>query len=263
MWSLSHNTRKVLFLAAALIALVLGAWAALEVPASLPASELRLARIRSLLGLFFLGFPLWAWFKAPDSPARLLAIFGLCFGFLLMGAPSFESRVMRGVLDSVAILALYTGITALVHFLLLFPSRHRFLSWRWAPVVLYAPAVTVVLVSIATLVVSIPTASRYLGMLFIIFGAVYLVSAIVLLIWRYVAAKRAERAMHGLGLMLGSTLAVFGPLLLYPVFTNVWPDSVRFYRVIYSMYSPPLTLPLIPIAFSVAAVRSARSRRGA
>lgn len=231
-------------------------------PTGLPASELRLARTRSLLGLFFLGFPFWAWFKSPDSPARLLAVFGLSFGFLLMGAPSFESRAMRGVLDSVAILALYTGITALVHFLLAFPSRHWFLDRRWAPVVLYAPAVIVVLVSVGTLIGPIQITSRYLGMLSIIFGAVYFLSAIVLLIWRYVAASRADRARHGLGIMLVSTLAAFGPLLLYPVLTTLWPDSARFYQIFYSTYSPPLTLALIPIGFSVAAVRSARSNRG-
>jgi membrane-associated protease RseP (regulator of RpoE activity) len=40
-------------------------------PTGLPAGEIRLARTRSLLGLFFLGFPFWAWFKSPDSPAPI------------------------------------------------------------------------------------------------------------------------------------------------------------------------------------------------
>ncbi len=232
-------------------------------PTGLPATEIRLARTRSLLGLFFLGFPFWAWFISPGSPALLLAIFGLSFGFLLMGAPYFESPAVRSVLDGVAILALYTGITALVHFLLAFPSRRRFLDRRWAPVVLYGPAVFVVLVSVGTLNLPVEITSRnVLGMLSTVFGAAYFLSAIVLLIWRYVAASRADRAKHGLGIMLGGTLAAFGPLLLHPVVTSLWPDSARYYQIIYSTYSPPLTLVLIPIAFSVAAVRSARSKRG-
>jgi hypothetical protein len=233
-------------------------------PTGLPAREIRLARTRSLLGLFFLGFPFWAWFKSPDSPALLLAVFGLSFGFLLMGAPSFESPAVRSVLDGVAILALYTGIAAFVHFLLAFPSRRRFLDRRWAAVVLYGPAVIVVLVSVATLNLPIEIISRnVIGMLSTLFGALYFLSAVVLLIWRYVAASRADRARHGLGIMLLGTLAAFVPLLLYPVVTSLWPGSARYYQIIASTYSPPLTMVLVPIAFSVAAVRSARNRKGA
>jgi membrane-associated protease RseP (regulator of RpoE activity) len=233
-------------------------------PTGLPTSDIRLARTRSLLGLFFLVFPLWAWFKSPDSPALPLAIFGLSFGFLLMGAPSFESPAVRSVLDGVAILALYMGITALVHFLLAFPSRRRFLDRRWAAVVLYGPAVLVVLLSVGTLNLPIEIISRnVLSMLSTLFGALYFLSAIVLLIWRYVAASRADRAKYGLGIMLLGTLAAFVPLLLYPVVTSLWPGSARYYQIIASTYSPPLTLALIPIAFSVAVVRSARSTKGA
>jgi hypothetical protein len=233
-------------------------------PAGLPANEIRLARTRSLLGLLFLGFPFWAWVVSPDSPARLLAYFGLSFGFLLMGAPYFDSPAVRSVLDGVAILALYTGMAALVHFLLAFPSRRPFLDRWWAPVVLYGPAVIVALISVGTLTLPLEIISRnLLGMLATIVGAAYFLSAIVLLVWRYVAASRAERGRHGLGIMLVGTLAAFGPLLLYPVVTSLWPDSARFYQIFYSTYSPPLTLALIPVAFSVAAVRSARSRRAA
>jgi hypothetical protein len=233
-------------------------------PTGLPTSEIRLARTRSLLGLFFLGFPFWAWFKSPDSPALLLAIFGLSFGFLLMGAPSFASPAVRSVLDGVAILALYMGLTALVHFLLAFPSRRRFLDRRWATGVLYGPAVIVVLVTVGMLNLPTEIVSRnVLGVLSTLFGALYFLSAILLLIWRYVAASRADRAKHGLGIMLLGTLAAFVPLLLYPVVTSLWPGSARYYQIIASTYSPPLTLALIPIAFSVAAVRSARSQKGA
>jgi hypothetical protein len=237
-------------------------------PTGLPASELSLARTRSLLGLLFLGFPLWAWFKSPDSPALLLGIFGLSFGFLLMGAPSFESPAVRSVLDGVGILALYTGIAALVHFLLAFPSRHRLLDRRWSRAVLYGPAVILVLVSVGTLnlpneIIPRDVLSTVLSVLATLFGALYFLAAIVLLIWRYGAASRADRATHSLGMMLVGTLAAFVPLLLYPVVTSLWPASTKYYQIIASTYSPPLTLALIPIAFSVAAVRSARSMKGA
>ena len=231
-------------------------------PTGLPANEIRLARTRSLLGLSFLGFTFWAWLRSPDSPALLLAIFGMSFGFLLMGAPYFESPVVRSVLDGVAILALYMGLAALVHFLLAFPARHPFLDRRWAAGLLYGPALIAVLVSVGTLSLPLPIMSRsLLGVLSVIVSAAYFLSAIVLLVWRYVAATRAERTTHGLGIMLAGTVAAFGPLLLYPLVTNVWPGSAKYYQIFYSTYSPPLTLALIPAAFSVAAVRSARSRR--
>jgi membrane-associated protease RseP (regulator of RpoE activity) len=233
-------------------------------PTRLPARELRLARTRSLLGLCFLAFTFWAWFKAPDGPTLPLAIFGLTFGFLLMGAPPFESPAVRNVLDTVAILALYTGLAAFVHFLLAFPSRHRFLDRRWSAVVLYGPAVILVLVTVGTLNLPVEIVSRnVVGMLSILFGALYFLSAFVLLIWRYGTASPADRAAHGLGIMLVGILAAFVPLLLYPVVTGLWPGSTKYYEIIASTYSPPLTLALIPIAFSVAVIRSARRKKGA
>ena len=150
---------------------------------------------------------------------------------------------MRSALDGVAILALYMGMTALVHFLLAFPSRRRFLDRRWAAVILYGPAVIVVLLTVGALNLPIEITSRkVLGMSSLLFGAGYFLAAIVLLIWRYVAANRADRAKHGLGIMLLGTLAAFVPLLLYPVVTRLWPGSTRYYQIIASTYSPPLTL---------------------
>jgi hypothetical protein len=121
--------------------------------------------------------------------------------------------------------------------------------------------VIVVFITIGTLAFPISLISRnVLGMSSLILGALYFLSAIVLLIWRYLSASRADRITHGLRVMLVGTLAAFVPLILHPVVTSLWPGSARYYRVIASTYSPPLTLVLIPIAFSVAAVRSARRR---
>ncbi len=99
----------------------------------------------------------------------------------------------------------------------------------------------VVLVSVGMLHLPISaTARNVLGMSSVLFGALYFLSAIVLLIWRYVAASRADRAKHGLGIMLVGTLAAFLPLLLYPVITRLWPSSAKYYQIIASTYSPPL-----------------------
>ena len=46
---------------------------------------------------------------------------------------------------------------------------------------------------------------------------------------------------------LAGTLAAFVPLVLYPLVTRLWPGSARYYQIIASTYSPPLTLALIPM----------------
>jgi hypothetical protein len=163
----------------------------------------------------------------------------------------------------VGILALYTGLAALVHFLLAFPSRHRFLDRKWSAVVLYGPAVILVLVTVGTLNLPVEIISRnVVGMLSMFVGALYFLSAVMLLIWRYGTASPADRAAHGLGVMLVGILAAVVPLLLYPVVTGLWPGTAKYYEIVASTYSPPLTLALIPLAFSVATIRSARSKTG-
>ena len=259
----SQNGTRMILLALAGVALALGGLAALEVlnQTDLPRSEIQLALTRSLLGLLFLAFPFWAWLSSPVGPARLLAIFGLSFGFLLMGAPSFEAPAVRSVLDGVGILALFTGLAALVHFLLAFPNRRGFLDRRWAPTLLYGPVAFVVIVSVAMLNLPLATNVRgVLGTLSALFGGVYLLTAVLLLIWRYGAASRGERAEHGLGIMLLGVLVAAAPVLLYPVVVGLWPEGIRYYQIIYSSYSPPLTLALIPITFSLAVMWSAGSR---
>ncbi|MBI4266736.1 MAG: hypothetical protein HY657_20405 [Acidobacteria bacterium] len=234
-------------------------------PARLRPSDVILARGRSFLGLCFLGFTLWAWFASPGTTTTLLAVFGQSFGFLLMGTPYFASRALRDAVGSVVVVTFVVGIVALVHFLLAFPSRRAFLDRRWATVILYGPGAIVALITIGDLVHPIELKSGrgnlVIGMLYNVFMAVYFLWAIVLLVWRYVATQPSERAMHGLGIMLASTVLAFGPFLVYPIVTSLWPASMKAYQL-YSPYSS-FTFALIPIAFSVAAVRSARSKRAA
>jgi hypothetical protein len=87
--------------------------------------------------------------------------------------------------------------------------------------------------------------------------AAYVLWAIVLLVHRYIATPRAERGKHGLGLMLGGTVAVVVPFLFLAVSSGFWSAAVTAYRA-YSPYAAA-TFSIVPLAFSVAAVRSARN----
>ena len=232
-------------------------------PARLRPSDVVRARGRSFLGLCFIGFTLWAWLASPGATTTLLAVAGLSFGFLGLGTPYFASRALRGAADSLGVVALVIGIVAVVHFLLAFPSRRAFLDRPWATLVLYAPGVILALISIGGLVLPIELSSRrgntFMGMLYTVFLGVYLIWAIVLLVRRYMGTPPAERTIHGLGLMLASTVVVFAPFLFFAIVPSLWPASMKAYQL-YSPYSG-FTFGLIPIAFSVAAVRSGRSKR--
>lgn len=225
-------------------------------PAGLRASDVVRARGRTVLGLCFLGFTLWALIASPGAATTLLAVAGLSFGFLALGTPYFPSRAIRDTLDGIGAVAFFTAMVAVVHFLLAFPLRRPFLGRRWAPWLLYAPGIVLALLSIGDILLTI---DLRLGTLWGVFLVVYFLWAIVLLVWRYVATPRSERRGHGLDLMVGSGLVVVVPFVFFAIVPGLWPASMKAYQV-YSPYAAA-TFSLIPIAFSVAAVRSGRSSR--
>jgi len=230
-------------------------------PTGQPAIELVRARSRSILGLCLVGFTVWAFITSPTAVTMLLAVAGLSFGFLMLGAPYFAPGIVRQALNVAAVLAFSIGLVVVVHYLLAFPARGRFLERPWARWFLYAPAVALAIPSIGNVVLP-PTLRvnvRLLGTLWTGLSLAYFLWAIVLLVQRYVATPRAERSKHGLGLMLGGTLAAAVPFLFFAVAPGLWPASVRAYDA-YSPYAVG-TISIVPLAFSVAAVRSARSGR--
>ena len=191
----------------------------------------------------------------------LLAIAGLSFGFLMLGTPYFAPGLVRQALNVAAVLAFAIGMVVVVHYLLAFPSRGRFLGRPWALWFVYAPAVALAIPSIGNVVLppALRVNIRLLGALWTGASLAYLIWATVLLVQRYVATPGAERSKHGLGLMLGGTLAAAAPFLFFAVAPGVWPASVRASHA-YSPYAAG-TFSVVPLAFSVAAVRSARSSR--
>lgn len=227
-------------------------------PTGLPPIDVVRARSKSVLGLCLLAFTLWAFLTSPSTATMLLAVAGVSFGFLALGAP-YTSGVVRDVFDVLATLAFAIGTVVVVHFLLAFPARGRFLERPSAPWFLYVPTITLAIPSAVNVVLRLGVVTRVLGTLWGLFLPAYVLWAIVLLVRRYVATPRPERSTHGLGLMFGATLAAVVPFLFLASASSLWPATARAYHL-YSPYASA-TFSIIPLAFSVAAVRSGRSTK--
>ena len=230
-------------------------------PTGQPPLDVARARSRSVFGLCLVGFTAWAFIASPGAATMLLAVAGLCFGFLALGSPYVAPGIPRQGLNAIATLAFTVGMVVVVHFLLAFPSRGRFLERPWAPWFLYAPAVALATPSIGNVVLpsTLRVDVRVLGTLWTVLSFAYFLWAIALLVQRYVATPRVERSKHGLGLMLGATVAVAVPFLFFTVAPGLWPASLRASQA-YSPYATA-TFSIVPLAFAVAAVRSATSSR--
>jgi PDZ domain len=226
--------------------------------AALPDKDTYVTRAATVLGLCYLGFTLWAYFAAPTTATALLAFFGLSFGLSFLGTPYFESPAVRTAVNTIVTDFLLLGVAALVHFLLAFPTRRPFLDRPSGTKILYAPAVVLAVLTTGFSIVQ-PDSTSAVNVLFrTVFNVVlagYFLVAIVVLLRRFSAASAAERTAHGLGLMLAGAVIGLGPLLISSIVglvspTTVLPQSQYWF----------LTLGLIPIAFSVAAIRSSRSK---
>jgi hypothetical protein len=226
--------------------------------AALSTRYVYVARAATLLGFCYLGFTLWAYLSAPGAATVVLAWFGLSFGQSFLGTPYFESPAVRNAISTINTSIVLLGIAALVHFLLAFPTRRPLLERPSGAKLLYGPAIVVSLVNIGFSILQPDSTSGlniFFRTLFTLLIAGYFLAAIVVLFRRYGAATPADRAAHGLGLMLAGAIIGLGPLLVLQIVTLLSPSTFLPQSQFYF-----LTLGLIPIAFSIAAVRSAGGR---
>ena len=214
------------------------------------------ARAASFLGLCFLGFTLWAYLAAPSASTLMLAIFGLMFGLGFLGVPYFEDAMVRTIANQLITAIILLGTAVIVHYLLAFPSRGKFLDRSNARAILYLPAVLVAVVNIVFTLANVPSTSGVNVFFRTLFGltfGVYFIAALWILVRRYLATPPTDRVKHGLPLMVVGAIVGLGPLMI-SIIANVLLPSVSLPGSQYYF----LTLGLIPIAFALAAVKSAR-----
>ena len=226
-------------------------------PAPLPAGRLYLARAAILIGLCFVGFPLWAYLAAPGRPTAPLAVFGLAFGATILITPNFQSPTVSLIVFEAMWILAFLGTAALLHFVLTFPSPVRFVARPWGTTMLYGP-VLVLALTIGALTVSQREAAQALGGSLILFFGIYFLVAIAALFWRYVTASPDSRRAHGLRLMLISVIVVLVLPPVHLVVSSIWPGVAALPYWPPSEYFALAMVTLVPIGFSMAAVRSAR-----
>ncbi len=213
----------------------------------------------AVTGFCFLLFPLWAFHRVPSASTLILALFGLCFAVAFIPAPYSPSYFLRTLGGAISTSAVILGFAFLVHYLMAFPAPRRFLSKVWASTAMYAPAIALALFFLF-MTVAQPDATgsfnRIVGVLVGVFIVSFFGWALVAMIRRFRKSSFDERRQHGLNLMLGGTLLGLLPVTVSNLIGALAPQAqanlpgVRFYA---------LTLVLIPLSFSIAALRSARS----
>lgn len=201
------------------------------------------------LALVILASCLWAYLEMPSATSRCLALFGLsfCLAFLQFPAEGGAQRLWGSLLPPLIVL----GFAFLVHFLLLFPKHRPLLDKSWGLKLVYFPAVVVAVVFVANHFLEIG-----LDRLIYPFAMGYLALAAVLVIHSYKTATRQVRTEQGLGLMLGGVILGLLPPLAW-LLAKVYPIDLAMVLPLVDFY--PLTLGLIPITFSFAAVRGQKT----
>jgi hypothetical protein len=226
---------------------------------SLPSRPRNLGIAAALIGFCFLLLPLWAYRSAPSTSTLVLALFGLCFGAAFLPGPYSQSYMLRALAGALVTSAVVMGFAFLVHYVLQFPKPGAFLAKAWAKRLIYGPAILLALFFIF-LTVAQPAATggfnRIVGGLVGLFIVGFFGWAVVAMIRRYRAASASERTEHGLTLMLFGTLAGLLPLIFSSLVGTIAPQLRANLPGIQFFF---LTLVLIPICFSVAAMRSAKA----
>ncbi len=227
----------------------------------LPARNRTLRIAAALIGFCFLLLPLWAYHRAPSSSTLILALFGLCFGAAFLPGPYSESYLLRTLGGAIATSAVVMGFAFLVHYLMQFPEAGKFLKKTWAKKLIYGPAILLALFFLF-LALAQPDATsglnRMVGLLVSLFVVGFFGWAVVSMILLFKRAGSAERAGHGLTMMLIGTLLGLLPVTFSSLMGAIAPQvqanlpGVQFFF---------LTLVLIPLCFALAAVKSAESLR--
>jgi hypothetical protein len=212
-----------------------------------------LAHANQVLGFCFLGFTLWAFVQRQSAATLTLAITGTLLSAGFFGGHYFENYSARSISNALTTILVFLGVPALLHFLLVFPTRSAFLERGNAKLILYGPGLAVGLF-IAYRILATPEATSAMNNFTTIFVgvvlAVYLISCIVTAYKSYSGASAEERADQGLNLMLVGTVAGFALPLITTVLGIFSPQLVLPGQNFYF-----LTFALIPITWSMAALK--------
>lgn len=225
-----------------------------------PQRQMLLGASSIVIGLCFLIFCLWPYFKHQNQATELLAAVGLCFGLFTIGPPYFDSYVIRTLFSILFLPLVIFGFAALLHFVLAFPKSKNWLERSNSLAVLYAPPLLLT-AYIIFLIVMQPDATSTLNkvnqLLFGLFIIAYFGLSIIAMMHTFLKASAQERTEHGLNFMaLGVFLALIFPVVSVAagiVSPNTALPGSDFYG---------LAFILLPLSFGFAVLRSQNSGKG-
>jgi hypothetical protein len=220
---------------------------------ALPARNVALRYLNFVIGLCFVLCLVGASRRVAGQTGNLLALVGLCLGFLIFDAPYFASSSLRRAAASSELVIGVFGIACLLHLMLQIPRRSVFLDRAHALKAVYGPAAAVAgLVAYAAVFRPPAAISTAVGMLLAVFAVAYLTLTAIALLRSFLKASPEERSESGLNSLLAGILIGVAPLILAlliaPFAPAVTLPGIDFYG---------LTLILIPIALSAAAKKQA------
>lgn len=198
----------------------------------------------AMVGLAFLLCGVGAYLSFPSATTRLLAFLGVAAVTTFVALPYIPHPELRlaAMIPPLVTSSLMPAL--LLHFLLRFPRRRRFLDRPIGLWLIYGPVAVVGFVGAVTLLIQPQlllvaiAVARAVPVLHVLF-------AIGVLIYSYVKADRAERASHGLNALLIGFVGGLVPFLAAG-FVPSLPGG-QFYF---------LTTTLIPLSLAYTAFRS-------
>ena len=165
-----------------------------------------------VIGLAFLVCGVGAYLRFPDATTRLLAFLGVAAMITFVALPYIPQPDLRLAAVIVPLLASTLMPALLLHFLLRFPRRRRFLDRPISRWLIYGPVAVVGVVGAVTLLLR----PELLGVARGVATAVpllHLLFAIGALVHSYVKADRTQRADDGLTVLLFGFVGGLAPLL--------------------------------------------------
>lgn len=202
------------------------------------------------LGLWFLGWGLWAFRTRPGAPTLLLAWYGVSAAIHWGGAPGFGASGVQDRLLATYVVASTVGESFFLHLAILATPRFRVSRNRVALAFVYAPGMAGVILLALQLIAPTQISVQWFTLVLLL-GSVY--SLIGGLIWvaRLVGADACARRQQHLWFVVAALLLGSLPQPMASAL-GIWPD-----------YNGVLNLGLgvIPMALAMALVRPGPQRR--
>jgi hypothetical protein len=229
-----------------------------------PGNEAALRVALGVMGLGYLACGLVAFWRARSTASALFTLHGICQAIHWGGPVRVSSDTFQLAIWFLYFTISMLGISALLHFTLLFPQRWSIASRKSTRLFLYLPVVLAAVLAASRIMLpsSIPAGDALQSSFFILETVqvnLYDLLAIIVIAVRFGRATGQERRTCGLGVMLAG--AVVGPL---PYLVAILIQSfVPAITIPGGLGSQPYTLFFIltPLAFTYAILTKMRSSR--